>query len=102
MVQVACESDNAFELQPCPRLEQRRQPGECEAAGWPSRSLSWLFLREPPLKERFTVVDTASKPTLSPLRTPRRARDEKCLLLLDAREKSGFRACASYVLCWEL
>ena len=96
------ESEQARLLHAFLRLEQRRQPGECEAAGWPSRSLSWLFLRELPLKERFTVVDTASKPTLSPLRTPRRARDEKWLLLLDAREKSCIRACVSYVLCWEL
>ena len=96
------QSEQRLENERCIRSKHKRQPGECEAAGWPSRSLSWLFLRELPLKERFTVVDTASKPTLSPLRTPRRARDEKWLLLLDAREKSCIRACVSYVLCWEL
>ena len=48
-----------------------------------------LVLRDLPLKERFTVVDTASIPTPTPLRNPIRARDEKCLLTVRAREKSA-------------
>ena len=51
-----------------------------------------LVLRDLPLKERFTVVDTASipLPTPTPLRNPIRARAEKCLLTVRAREKSAF------------
>ena len=49
-----------------------------------------LILRDLPLKERFTVVDTASIPTPTPLRNPIRARAEKCLLTVRAREKSAF------------
>ena len=49
-----------------------------------------LILRDLPLKERFTVVDTASMPTPMPLRNPIRARAEKCLLTVRAREKSAF------------
>ena len=48
-----------------------------------------LILRDLPLKERFTVVDTASIPTPTPLRNPIRARAEKCLLTVRAREKSA-------------
>ena len=48
-----------------------------------------LILRDLPLKERFTVVDTVSIPTPTPLRNPIRARAEKCLLTTRAREKSA-------------
>ena len=48
-----------------------------------------LILRDLPLKERFTVVDTASIPTPTPLRNPIRARAEKCLLTVRARELSA-------------
>ena len=36
-------------------LEEGRQPALWRHAAWWSRTLSWLFLREPPSKERFTV-----------------------------------------------
>ena len=55
------------------------------AAAWHTS----LILRDLPLKERFTVVDTASIPTPTPLRNPIRARAEKCLLTVRAREKSA-------------
>ena len=44
-----------------------------------------LILRDLPLKERFTVVDTASIPTPTPLRNPIRARAEKCQLPFSSR-----------------
>ena len=46
-----------------------------------------LLLRLSPLKRRFTVVETASMPTLTPLRGSIRARDEKCLLTVGAPDK---------------
>ena len=51
-------------------------------ADWRRRQhgTSSLLLRDLPLKERFTVVDTASIPTPTPLRNSIRARAEKCLL----------------------
>ena len=53
------------------------------AAAWHTS----LILRDLPLKERFTVVDTAPIPTPTPLRNPIRARAEKCLLTV-ARARS--------------
>ena len=39
-------------------------------------------------KKRAAVVDTVPMPTLSPPRSPIRARDEMCLLILGARKKN--------------
>ena len=65
-------------------------------------NLSRLYLRRSPLGRRFTMVDAASKATPSPLRAPRRAPDEKCLLTVDVDEKSCTCPCVPDVLCWEL
>ena len=60
-------------------------------AGWRRRQhgTTSLILRDLPLKERSTVVDTAPIPTPTPLRNPIRARAEKCLLTVRAREESA-------------
>ena len=50
-----------------------------EATRWSTRTLTWLLLRALLLKEPATVVDTVPMPTLSPLRSPIRPRDEMCL-----------------------
>ena len=47
-----------------------------EATRWSTRTLTWLLLRALLLKEPATVVDTVPMPTLSPPRSPIRARDE--------------------------
>ena len=47
-------------------------------------TLTRLLRRGSPLKERATVVDAALTPTLSPPRSPIRARDEMCLFILGA------------------
>jgi hypothetical protein len=73
-----------------------------ETRSWPTRTLTWLLLRALPLKERATVVDTVSIPTLSPPRSPIRARDEMCLLILGAQNKTARCTCEPAVACKEL
>ena len=85
-----------------PGLQTLRQPGGWRAAAWSSWTLSLLFLRDSPFKERFTVVDAASKPTLKQLGYSMRARAEMCLLLARARRESACGCCALTALCWEL
>eukprot|EP00966_Prymnesium_polylepis_P229045 5300649-Prymnesium_polylepis.1 len=51
------------------------------------------YLRASPLKKCATVVDTVPKPTLSPPRSPIRARDEMCLFILGARERIACCTC---------
>ena len=41
------------------------------------------------IEERATVVDAVSMPTLSPPRSPIRARDEMCLFILGACERTA-------------
>ena len=65
-------------------------------------ALRWLILRDLPLKERFAVVDTASITALVPLRNPIRARSEKCLLIVRARETSATCRWVLTVKCLEL
>ena len=79
------ESRKAFEREACPQLFPGAQLPTGGTAAWQTS----LILRDLPLKERFTVVDTASIPTPTPLRNPIRARAEKCLLTVRAREKSA-------------
>ena len=83
--QTERESRNAFERERCIRFHPGAGPPSGGAAAWQTS----LILRDLPLKERFTVVDTASIPTPTPLRNPIRARAEKCLLTVRAREKSA-------------
>ena len=82
------ESGKAFERERCIGFHSR-----CKPADWRRGSIaqarSSCAERDLPLKERFTVVDTASIPTPTPLRNPIRARAEKCLLTVRAREKSA-------------
>ena len=77
-------------------------PSSGGSARWQTWNLSRLYLRRSPLGRRFTMVDAASKATPSPLRAPRRAPDEKCLLTVDVDEKSCTCPCVPDVLCWEL
>ena len=77
-------------------------PSSAHGARWQTWNLSRLYLRRSPLGRRFTMVDAASKATPSPLRAPRRAPDEKCLLTVDVDEKSCTCPCVPDVLCWEL
>ena len=58
-----------------------------EATRWSTRTLTWLLLRALLLKEPATVVDTVPMPTLSPLRSPIRPRDEMCLFIVGACER---------------
>ena len=51
-----------------------------------------LLLRALPLKKRATVVDTVPIPTLSPPRSPIRARDEMCLFIVGACERTALPA----------
>jgi hypothetical protein len=60
------------------------------------------MLRALPLKERATVVETVPIPTLSPPRSPIRARDEMCLLILGAQNKTVRCTCEPAVACKEL
>ena len=77
------------------RLERSRVLGFAPAAArrlpspsaWHMDGMARLLLRLSPLKRRFTVVDTASMPTLTPLRDSIRARDENCLLTVGAPDK---------------
>ena len=61
-----------------------------------------LLLRASPLKERATVVDAVLTPTLSPPRSPIRARDEMCLFILGARERIASCTCEPAVAGKEL
>ena len=60
-----------------------------EARCWLTRTLTWLLLRALLLKERATVVDTVPMPTLSPSRSPIRARVEMCLFILGADSRGN-------------
>ena len=64
--------------------------------------MDWLFLRKPPLKKRFTVVDAVPKPTPRPPRNSIRARAEKCLHIVDAREEITTSTCMIVVVSVEL
>ena len=66
-----------------------------EATGWLTRTLTWLLLRALPLKKRATVVDAVLMPTLSPPRSPIRARDEMCLFILGVCERTARCTCES-------
>ena len=80
------ESRKAFEREACPQFFSGAQLPTGGTAAWQTS----LILRDLPLKERSTVVDTASIPTPTPLRNPIRARAEKCLLCtVRAREESA-------------
>ena len=79
------ESRNAFEREAGLGFHPGAQLPTGGTAAWQTS----LLLRDLPLKERFTVVDTASIPTPTPLRNPIRARAEKCLLTVRAREESA-------------
>ena len=83
--QTELKSGKAFERE----RDTRFHPGAQLPGGGTAAWQTSLLLRELPLKERFTVVDTASIPTPTPLRNPIRARDEKCLLTVRARELSA-------------
>ena len=61
--------------------------------------LDWLFLRESPLKRRSSSIDAVSKPTRTPPRFAIRARDEKCLLLVDGPRKINVCTCEMTVMC---
>ena len=65
-------------------------------------TLTRLLRRASPLKKRATVVDTAPTPTLSPPRSPIRARDEMCLFILGAREGIARCTCQPAVAGKEL
>ena len=54
------------------------------------------------LKERATVVGTVSMPTLSPPRSPIRARDEMCLFIVGACERTACCTCEPVVAGKEL
>ena len=64
-----------------------------EATRWSTRTLTWLLLRALLLKEPATVVDTVPMPTLSPLRSPIRPRDEMCLFIVGACERMARCTC---------
>ena len=83
--QNANRANKAFERERCTRFHPGAQLPGGGTAAWQTS----LILRDLPLKERFTVVDTASIPTPTPLRNPIRARAEKCLLTVRAREESA-------------
>ena len=51
-------------------------------------TLTRLLRRASPLKKRATVVDAAPTPTLSPPRSPIRARDKICLFIVGAQNKT--------------
>ena len=76
-VKVAFAYLQRRELPACTRLKIRRQRLIMSAPGWSTRTLTALFLRASPLKERCTVVDAVSKATRAPPRVPMRARAEK-------------------------
>ena len=71
-----------------------------EASRWPTGTLTRLLRRASPLKERATLVDTVLTPTLSPPRSPIRARDEMCLFTLGARE--GIARCTCQLQRWQV
>ena len=52
-----------------------------------------LLRRASPLMKRLTVVDAAPTPTLSPPRSPIRARDKMCLFILGACERMARCTC---------
>ena len=85
-----------------PDHESAAAPSSAHGGRRQTWSLSRLYLRRSPLGRRFTMVDAASKATPSPLRAPRRAPAEKCLLTVDVDEKSCTCPCVPDVLCWEL
>ena len=72
-VQVRGQAGNASACCACPGFDRRRQPITMQPPAWPSWSLARLLPRDSPLKMRFTVIDAAPKPTLTPLtaRAPR-------------------------------
>ena len=73
-----------------------------EASRWPTRTLTRLLLRALVLKEHATVVDAVSMPTLSPPRSPIRARDEMCLFIVGACERTACCTCQPAVACKDL
>ena len=87
-IKVASESRKPFALSVRRASVFIQVPTNLPAGGAAAWQTS-LLLRDLPLKERFTVVDTASIPAPTPLRNPIRARAEKCLLTVRAREKSA-------------
>ena len=86
-VKVRSKKLEAFELSRYMRPKLLVNAIASEARRWPTRTLTRLLLRALPLKKRATVVDTVPMPTLSPPRSPIRARDEMCLLSSSALEK---------------
>ena len=79
-----------------------RRPFECGRRQSLTCTLDWLFLRKSPLKKRFTAVDAVSKPTPRPPRNSIRARAEKCLHIVDAREEITTSTCMIVVVKVEL
>ena len=73
-----------------------------EAAGWLPRTMTWLLLRALLLKERATVIDMVPIPALSPPRSPIRARDEMCLFILGAQNRTARCTCEPAVAGKEL
>ena len=102
LFQTELKSEQTRGREAFPHPQTERQPGDWRAAAWSSWTLSLLFLRDSPFKERFTVVDAASKPTLKQLGYSMRARAEMCLLLARARRESACDRCALTAFCWEL
>ena len=86
-VKVASKKNERLERERVLRIAPaaaRRLPSP---SAWHMDGMARLLLRLSPLKRRFTVVDTASMPTLTPLRDSIRARDENCLLTVGAPDK---------------
>ena len=75
-VKVRSKAREAFELS---RYMRPNMDANAPTVRSGLRTLTWLLLRALPLKELATVVDTVLMPTLSPLRSPIRARAEMCL-----------------------
>ena len=97
-VKVRSKKLEAFELSRYMRPNATTR----EPARWPTRTLTRLLLRALLLKERATVVDAVSMPTLSPPRIPIRARDEMCLFIVGACERTARCTCQPAVVCKEL
>ena len=76
-VKVASKTNEPLERERVPRFAPaaaRRLPSP---SAWHMDGMARLLLRLSPLKRRFTVVDTASMPTHTPLRDSIGAHDEK-------------------------
>ena len=92
-VKTACESEQTLSVQRYMRLKNCETRSISKGGRWPCWIRFRLLPRPTALGERCSVLDTVSKRARTPPRSPIRARAGKCVLSVDAREKSASDTC---------